>query len=285
MSSSLQQSDLESLCNVDPSVVALLRPLPEDATTQEVGLRTALIKLQQATLRGNSTYASKLLEMSLQDIQRDKHLHEMLGSYQKELEQRDTYYGTPNKDDNSAAKNSTKAVPSNQVGIDDEGNSVGGNKNEEENVDSMEIVRLKESIQQEVERANALEDKLEKVLLEQIEQIKEEQESIRNRQSSLRNRIRSLRSSIHDLPEPCSIRLQNALGETYSGNNNTLAGASNSCTVCQDADAVRAIIPCGHLCLCDDCTNSLATSPNKSMQQCPLCRGNLLSTLKIYTAI
>ena len=283
MSSSLQQSDLESLCNVDPSVVALLRPLPEDATTQEVGLRTALIKLQQATLRGNSTYASKLLEMTLQDIQKDKHLHEILGSYQKELEHRDTYYGTPDKGDNSA-KNSTKADESNKVGIDDEVNKDGENKKEEENVDSVEIVRLKEINQQEVERANALEGKLETVLLEQIEQIKEEQESIRNRQSSLRNRIKSLRSSIRDLSEPCSIRLQNALGETYSGNN-TLAGTSNSCTVCQDADAVRAIIPCGHLCLCDECTNSLATSPNKSMQQCPLCRGNLLSTLRIYTAI
>ena len=280
--SSFQQVDLELLCNVDPSVVALLRPLSEDATTQEVGLRNALIKLQQATLRGNSTYASKLLEMALQDVQRDKQLFEMLGAYQKELEQRDTYHGIAKKDGDTST-NTTNDWQTSKVVNDVEGNGDGFD-DKDETVDPVELARLKEEVKRGAERTNVLQDKLEAVLLLEIEQIKEEQDSIRNRQASLRKRIKSLQSSIHDMPEARAGRLQDAMGEACDNyTHNT--GTANSCTVCQDADAVRAVIPCGHLCLCDNCTESLAASPNKSIRQCPLCRGNLLSTLKIYTVM
>ena len=67
------------------------------------------------------------------------------------------------------------------------------------------------------------------------------------------------------------------------------------CTICHEHTATRAVIPCGHLCLCDDCTARIVTPPPPPQPpllldddvphqpQCPLCRGHLLSTLHIYT--
>lgn len=283
--SSFRQEDLELLCNVDPSVATLLRPLSEDASTHEVSVRNALIKLQQATLRGNSTYASKLLEMALQDVQRDKRLHEMLSARLRELEQRDTYYGSNGTTDDDASPNATTPTQPNQV--DDDGDhDAAGDDNREDSLDPAQVERLKEEVKRETDRANFLQEKLESSLRQEIQHIKDEQESIRDRQVSLRNRIQTLQTSIHDLPEHRASRLQDDLGEVLGCQADTLSAAAYTpCTVCRDSDAVRAVIPCGHLCLCDECTDSLATSPTKSMRQCPLCRGNLLSTLKIYTTM
>eukprot|EP00977_Amphora_coffeiformis_P011407 scaffold2765_cov165-Amphora_coffeaeformis.AAC.1 len=176
--------------------------------------------------------------MALEDIQKDKQLHEMLGSYQKELEQRDTYHDTTNTKDDNASKNSTNARQSDQGGDDGEGSAGGEDDSNGKWVDTAEITQLKEGMKQEAERANALQDKLETVLLQQVQEIKVEQESIRNRQVSLRNRIKSLQSSIHDMPESCGNRLQDALGEVcHNTTTTTLAGTESLCTVCQDANA------------------------------------------------
>jgi len=68
------------------------------------------------------------------------------------------------------------------------------------------------------------------------------------------------------------------------------------CTICHENTATRAVIPCGHLCLCDDCTSIMTKSVSSAEhaisstaaaaveRQCPLCRGHLLSTLHIYTS-
>lgn len=49
------------------------------------------------------------------------------------------------------------------------------------------------------------------------------------------------------------------------------------CVVCRDRKVERAIIPCGHHCLCDQCAAAFAWN-----SQCPLCRGHVQSTLKIF---
>ena len=48
------------------------------------------------------------------------------------------------------------------------------------------------------------------------------------------------------------------------------------CCVCLDEKATYAIIPCGHLCLCDKCVTEIST------QGCPICRGRKDSTLRIW---
>jgi hypothetical protein len=50
---------------------------------------------------------------------------------------------------------------------------------------------------------------------------------------------------------------------------------SNDCVVCLDEPKTRAFVPCGHQCVCDGCATKL--------QQCPICKANATSTVKIYS--
>ena len=47
----------------------------------------------------------------------------------------------------------------------------------------------------------------------------------------------------------------------------------NDCCICLDAPTTVAFVPCGHLATCEKCSHV----PN-----CPICRGNVTSTLRIY---
>lgn len=49
---------------------------------------------------------------------------------------------------------------------------------------------------------------------------------------------------------------------------------ADECVVCMDGLAVFACVPCGHLCLCDDC---------KVLDKCPMCRVKVQYTMKIFT--
>ena len=50
------------------------------------------------------------------------------------------------------------------------------------------------------------------------------------------------------------------------------------CIVCDDNAAELAIVPCGHVCLCAECCDTLlVVSP-----ACPMCRGAIQSTLKVF---
>jgi hypothetical protein len=52
------------------------------------------------------------------------------------------------------------------------------------------------------------------------------------------------------------------------------AKASVECVVCLDSEATHVVVPCGHICLCADCTMDL--------KACPLCRTPLVQTMRIY---
>lgn len=60
----------------------------------------------------------------------------------------------------------------------------------------------------------------------------------------------------------------------------TSAEEKAECVVCQDRGVERAVVPCGHHCLCDECARILTTG---GAGLCPLCRGNVQSTLKIFS--
>jgi hypothetical protein len=46
------------------------------------------------------------------------------------------------------------------------------------------------------------------------------------------------------------------------------------CVICQDHSKVILLMPCAHLCLCNECNLS-------SIAQCPLCRANITSRVKV----
>jgi hypothetical protein len=55
--------------------------------------------------------------------------------------------------------------------------------------------------------------------------------------------------------------------------------AQDECVICQDEKTDHAIIPCGHHCLCNGCADRIMTSVSR---KCPLCRVEIVGTLKIY---
>ena len=64
-----------------------------------------------------------------------------------------------------------------------------------------------------------------------------------------------------------------------------LAAASSSsysvdeCSVCMDAPASFAFIPCGHRIVCEKCCDSVCASDDA---RCPRCRESVSSTMRIY---
>jgi len=139
--------------------------------------------------------------------------------------------------------------------------------------------------------------------MEEIQSIQAEQKSIREREDALRERIRSLQLSIKEMgdmslslsspPAPRTTTAENGYEQTDKTVQQKLEQAMKDaydythiihaeCAVCYDNIATKAVIPCGHLALCDKCTKTI-TELDITQRHCPLCRGNLLSTLHIYT--
>eukprot|EP00656_Telonema_subtile_P051861 TRINITY_DN707_c0_g1_i1.p1 TRINITY_DN707_c0_g1~~TRINITY_DN707_c0_g1_i1.p1 ORF type:complete len:699 (+),score=142.19 TRINITY_DN707_c0_g1_i1:88-2184(+) len=52
----------------------------------------------------------------------------------------------------------------------------------------------------------------------------------------------------------------------------------NLCVVCDDNDAVMAVVPCGHCCACEECALLLKPGEGK----CPMCRQEITCLLRIY---
>jgi hypothetical protein len=51
------------------------------------------------------------------------------------------------------------------------------------------------------------------------------------------------------------------------------------CVLCLDAEKDHIIIPCGHQCLCGECAERLKRAKHPT---CPLCRGDLQQTYKVF---
>lgn len=57
--------------------------------------------------------------------------------------------------------------------------------------------------------------------------------------------------------------------------------ASNECVICLIEPCNTAVLPCNHLCLCQDCGAKLSTDPSLDRRRCPICRTDLESLLRI----
>ena len=49
---------------------------------------------------------------------------------------------------------------------------------------------------------------------------------------------------------------------------------TTECAICLDDDAQYAAVPCGHRCLCANCS--------KTISQCPVCRTKLSAVLRVF---
>ena len=57
--------------------------------------------------------------------------------------------------------------------------------------------------------------------------------------------------------------------------------AESSCTICLDAPATHAFVPCGHQCVCLGCLPMLEAAPP---MQCPMCRAVATSAIQVFRA-
>jgi hypothetical protein len=139
-------------------------------------------------------------------------------------------------------------------------------------------------------------------------QIWREAQSVSFLESLLQNHKRSLQEMVTQLPPERRPRVEQFVttttvpttATTTSGRDTTTGfekePSSNSpsatasgtvvgeCVVCNDATAEMAIVPCGHYCLCENCSKTLITLRNRQRRVCPLCRVPIQKTLKIFIA-
>jgi hypothetical protein len=57
--------------------------------------------------------------------------------------------------------------------------------------------------------------------------------------------------------------------------------AQATCVVCLDAPPALACVPCGHVCLCDACSQALAAQAAARFK-CPICRLKVQCTMRVY---
>ena len=55
----------------------------------------------------------------------------------------------------------------------------------------------------------------------------------------------------------------------------------SECVICLTESCNTAVLPCNHLCLCQDCAAKLSADPSSERRRCPICRTDLESLLLI----
>eukprot|EP00985_Skeletonema_marinoi_P020880 scaffold12511_cov128-Skeletonema_marinoi.AAC.2 len=127
-------------------------------------------------------------------------------------------------------------------------------------------------------RISSLEAALEKRLIEEAKDIKDTEEKLRNRK-------RSFQETIQSMPPDAQSRI-NLDNETSTTTTSTSSdNSNNTCVICHDGVSTMAVIPCGHVCLCNRCSDVCMSGQHQNGQRqrsCPLCRGNMQSVLRIY---
>ncbi|GFH43916.1 hypothetical protein CTEN210_00390 [Chaetoceros tenuissimus] len=101
-----------------------------------------------------------------------------------------------------------------------------------------------------------------------INRVTEEANDIAEAERNIEKRKQSLKQTLEIIPESARPKISVEHGNS----------SKNVCVVCQDENAVMAIVPCGHMCLCAECSSSIMTNDKK----CPLCRIAIREIMKIY---
>lgn len=127
-------------------------------------------------------------------------------------------------------------------------------------------------------RISSLEAALEKRLIEEAKDIKDTEEKLRNRKRSFQETIQSMPPDAQS-----RINLDNETSTTTTSISSD--NSNNTCVICHDGVSTMAVIPCGHVCLCNRCSDVCMSGQHQNGQRqrsCPLCRGNMQSVLRIY---
>ncbi|RLN47022.1 hypothetical protein BBJ29_004143 [Phytophthora kernoviae] len=63
---------------------------------------------------------------------------------------------------------------------------------------------------------------------------------------------------------------------------NAVVLEKSECVVCKDQQAVTAVVPCGHLCFCEQDAESFRRNCTSEYPTCPICQQEIVSLLRIY---
>jgi hypothetical protein len=136
--------------------------------------------------------------------------------------------------------------------------------------EAAERERIEREAREKAKRAELEEQKLVLELQEECKEIDLLEKLINRRRKDVMLRVESLPPSRRDC----------VMEKTTDWNTTSSSTAKiDDCVICHDNEAVRAIVPCGHHCLCDSCAAQVMTSVPRT---CPLCRESVQMTLKIY---
>ncbi|KAG7392883.1 hypothetical protein PHYPSEUDO_014370 [Phytophthora pseudosyringae] len=64
---------------------------------------------------------------------------------------------------------------------------------------------------------------------------------------------------------------------------NAVIHEKTECVVCKDQQAVTAVVPCGHLCFCEQDAETYRRNCTSEYPTCPICQQEIVSLLRIYT--
>lgn len=104
----------------------------------------------------------------------------------------------------------------------------------------------------------------------------------------LRQRRRRRRASGDGAGVPSQRRRLTGVGNAADADASTGAGAitgagagasvDNECAVCFDGPKSHIFVPCGHVCVCKECADSIIAST----KQCPICRGDSSTAIQVF---
>jgi flagellar biosynthesis GTPase FlhF len=138
--------------------------------------------------------------------------------------------------------------------------------------------------ERERERATALERLRRKAEQEGriLSEVLDGQQEIQVLEGVIRRRKRDLQEALDSLPQAQRARVEANSGWNLHESPNTDRAPSAcrpECVICHDAEAERALVPCGHHCFCDECALQLM----RTTRSCPLCRVAATSSLRIFS--
>ena len=73
-------------------------------------------------------------------------------------------------------------------------------------------------------------------------------------------------------------RAQNPRRELSANADASRGNQAAQCVVCLVANVTHALVPCGHMCVCEECA-SIAVG---HMSKCPICRAQVYTSMRIY---